>query len=161
MPVRRPLERPAMKRDRRRKCIEQGCMNTMSHETKPEIPEAMRIFFGPKTCWRKPPNTAMKIGAQSSRVPRLWTIYIGIFSIMVCKYKPNRVSKINLELDSSCSLFLLKWSIRTVLKLPDNPLNMKGIKSWIMIPKIPSNMQKKKVNKSNESHRKILWFWQF
>ena len=62
LPVRRPLANPAKRREPRRRYKESGSMATRSQEIKLGIAAAMRIFFGPNSCCRKPPSTATNIG---------------------------------------------------------------------------------------------------
>ena len=50
LPVRRPLENPASRREPRRKYNEVGSIAIRIQEIKFGIPAAIKIFFGPKSC---------------------------------------------------------------------------------------------------------------
>ena len=50
LPVRRPLENPASKRELMRVYIELGSIASGSQERKLRIAAKIKIFFGPKSC---------------------------------------------------------------------------------------------------------------
>ena len=63
--MRRPLARPARRREERRELKELGQSATTSQERMPGTAEEINNFLGPNLCWRNPPATANMMGGMS------------------------------------------------------------------------------------------------
>ena len=64
-PVRRPLARPARRREERRELKELGQTATTSQERMLGTAEDISSLLGPNLCWRNPPATAKMMGGMS------------------------------------------------------------------------------------------------